>query len=108
MQWRQDARRIGVFDGDRTAATGAGPTGLIVLAHSPVTDVSGRADFQEGAVRDGPAGNFVFAAGTIEWSWGLWRGADDRVRKITENVFRRAGLAPTSDQVPPSSSFGGP
>jgi hypothetical protein len=98
------------YETDRTADNGATPPGTLVLAHSPVTDVSGRAEFQEAAVRDGPAGNFVFAAGTIEWSWGLWRSADNRVRQITENVFRRAGLMPVSDQVPaaPSSSTGAP
>ncbi len=98
------------YETDRTAENGSSPAGLTVLAHSPVTDVSGRADFQEAAVRDGPAGNFVFAAGTIEWSWGLWRTADARVQKVTENVFRRAGLPPASDQqpAPPSSSRAAP
>ncbi len=91
------------YETDRTADNGHTPAGTVVLSHSPVTEVSGRADVQEGAVRDGPGGSFVFAAGTIEWSWGLWRNADERVRKITENVFRKAGLAPVTDQVPAAS-----
>jgi hypothetical protein len=59
-------------------------------------DVRGRSDVQEGAVRDLPGGTFVFAAGTIEWSWGLAKGgvADARVQRVTENVFLRAGLVP--------------
>ncbi len=97
------------YETDRTAPTGSSPAGLVVLAHSPVTDVSGRADFQEAAVRDGPAGSFVFAAGTIEWSWGLRRNADPRVQQITGNVLRRAGLAPVSDQgATPGGSPGPP
>ncbi len=88
------------YETDRTVPNGATPPGTVVLAHSPVVDVNGRADFHEATVRDGPDGAFVFAAGTIEWSWGLWRSADPRVRKITENVFRRAGLDPVSDTVP--------
>lgn len=97
------------YETNATVDNGATPPGTVVLARSPVVDVSGRTDVQEATVRDGPAGAFVFAAGTIEWSWGLWRSADERVRKITENVFRRAGLDPVSDHVPaPPSSPTGP
>jgi hypothetical protein len=82
---------------DRTVDNGATPAGTVVLARSPVVDVDGRAEWHEAVVRDGPGGSFVFAAGTIEWPWGLWRSADARVRRITENVFRRAGLTPATD-----------
>lgn len=82
------------YETDRVVDNGATPPGVLVLAHSPVTDVSGRKDFQEAVVRDAPSGAFVFAAGTIEWSWGLTRAADPRVQRITENVLRRAGLVP--------------
>lgn len=96
----------GVSEGDGIAgivgyetdrADSGTPPGTLILAHSPVTDVSGRGDFQEAAVREVPGGAFVFAAGTIEWSWGLSKPgtADGRVQRITENVFRRAGLTPT-------------
>ncbi len=91
------------YETDRTVDNGATPSGTVVLAHSPVVRVSGTPDFQEATVREGPNGSFVFAAGTIEWSWGLWRNADARVRRITENVFRRAGLVPATDQVPPAT-----
>lgn len=84
------------YETDRTDA--ATPPGTVVLASSPVTDHTGRSDLQQGAVRDLPNGTFVFAAGTIEWSWGLSRPglADARVQRITENVFRRAGVEPAS------------
>ncbi|HVW27172.1 MAG TPA: N,N-dimethylformamidase beta subunit family domain-containing protein [Polyangiaceae bacterium] len=55
------------------------------------------------------ATSFVFAAGTIEWSWALGKPGyeDDRVKRITENVLARAGFAPNaptivSPQRPPS------
>jgi hypothetical protein len=83
------------YETDRTDA--ATPPETLVLAHSPVVDVFGRSDVQEAAVRD-VGGAFVFGAGTIEWSWGLAKPgvADARVQRITENVFRRAGLDPAN------------
>jgi hypothetical protein len=82
------------YETDRTDAHT--PAGAVVLARSPVTDVNGRGDVHEAVVRDLPGGGFVFAAGTIEWSWGLSKPgvADARVQRFTENVLRRAGLAP--------------
>ena len=82
------------YETDWTDATT--PAGTLVLAHSPVVDVNGRSDVQEATVREVSNGAFVFAAGTIEWSWGLSKPsvADARVQRITENVFRRAGLVP--------------
>ncbi len=82
------------YETDRTDL--ATPPGTVILSSSPVVDVMGRADLQQGAVRDVASGAFVFAAGTIEWSWGLSKPgvADARVQRITENVFRRAGLDP--------------
>jgi hypothetical protein len=82
------------YETDRT--DGSMPNGTVVLSNSPVTDVFGHADVQQGAIRDLPGGAFVFAAGTIEWSWGLSKQgvADPRVQRVTENVFRRASLAP--------------
>jgi hypothetical protein len=90
------------YETDRTVNNASWPTppGTETISHSPVVDVSGRAEFQEGAVRDTPAGGFVFAAGTIQWSWGLARNgiADARVQRITENVLRRAGVEPATAQ----------
>ncbi len=82
------------YETDRT--DGSMPNGTVVLSNSPVTDVFGHADVQQGAIRDLPGGAFVFAAGTIEWSWGLSKQgvADRRVQRVTENVFSRASLAP--------------
>jgi NHL repeat len=88
------------YETDRTVSNGATPEGTQVVARSPVVDVSGRPDWEEATVRATPAGGFVFAAGTIEWAWGLTnpRHADPRVRRIAENLFRRAGLEPATPE----------
>jgi hypothetical protein len=94
------------YETDRTVDNGAAPEGTGVVARSPVVDVSGRPDRQEATLRATPAGGFFFAAGTIEWAWGLNhpRHADPRVRRITENLFRRAGLEPASPEVSTASA----
>jgi hypothetical protein len=70
------------------------PPGTVAVSSSPIVDVNRGPDTQEGAVRDTGAGGFVFAAGTIEWPWGLSRDgvADGRVQRMTDNVLRRAGV----------------
>lgn len=85
-------------ESDRTVDNGQTPPGTVTLSRSPVTDVTGRSDSQEAAVHDDPSGAFVFAAGTMQWSWGLSREGyvDARVQRMTENVFRRAGLEPSA------------
>jgi hypothetical protein len=84
------------YETDRTFANGRTPPGTEVVARSPVVDIGGRPDWHEATVRATPAGAFVFASGTIEWAWGLSHPAhaDPRVQRITENVLRRAGVAP--------------
>jgi hypothetical protein len=84
------------YETDRVVDDALTPPGLTVLAESPVIRHDGAPDLQQAVVRDVPGGAFVFAAGTIEWSWGLSRPgvADPRVQRITENVLRRAGLVP--------------
>jgi hypothetical protein len=75
------------------------PAGTVRLSHSPVADmVTGRQDAQEAAIREPRPGQFVFAAGTIEFVWGLARDgvADRRVQRMADNVFQRAGLDPAS------------
>jgi hypothetical protein len=76
------------------------PDGTVVVARSPVMDVVRGAELQEAAVHPVPGGGFVFAAGTIQFVWGLARDgvADRRVQRMTENVLRRAGLEPANPQ----------
>jgi hypothetical protein len=62
-----------------------------ILSRSPFFDVNGRPDHAESAIYQAPSGAWVFAAGTISWSWGLddydTGGADARMQKLTENVL---------------------
>lgn len=84
------------YEADRVFDNGGTPDGLVVLAHSPIVTYRSGSDLQQAATYDTEHGTFVFAAGTIEWSWGLsYPGiADERVQHVTENVFRRAGVLP--------------
>jgi len=70
------------------------PTGnQVLLSHSPYTDVnSGQPDYANSSVYQAPSGAWVFAAGTIEWSWGLDNGlghnvADARIQQTTTNIL---------------------
>jgi sugar lactone lactonase YvrE len=90
------------YETDRRFDNGRTPPGTEVLARSPVVDVNGRPDWHEATIRATPPGGFVFAAGTIEWAWGLAHPehADRRVQRVTENVLRRAGLVPETPEPP--------
>ncbi len=90
------------YETDRRVGNGAAPPGIEVVARSPVLEVTGRPDWHEAAIRTTPAGGFVFASGTMEWSWGLTHPAyaDPRVGRMTENLFRRAGLEPGTPPPP--------
>jgi hypothetical protein len=88
------------YESDRTVENGRTPPGTQVVARSPVIDATGRPDWHEATVRTADSGAFVFAAGGIHWAWGLShpRHADARVRRMTENLFVRAGIVPTSPE----------
>lgn len=75
---------------------GDSPPGLVRLAHSPVTRADGRSDFSDMTIYRAASGAFVFATGTIQWSWGLddfnaeSRGASRvsaAAQQITRNVL---------------------
>jgi hypothetical protein len=74
------------------------PEGTEVVARSPVVDVVRGPETHEAAVHPVSGGGFVFAAGTIQFVWGLAKDgvADPRVQRMTENVLRRAGLEPAN------------
>ncbi len=83
------------YEADRAFDNGRAPTGLTLLSRSPILTYRHTPDWHNAATYDAPSGAFVFAAATIQWSWGLsGEGmADARVQRITKNVFTRAGLA---------------
>lgn len=87
------------YEADRTFDNGRTPPGTIELADSPIVTYRSASDGHNAATYDTDVGTFVFAAGTIQWSWGLSKPgvADLRVQQMTENVFRRADVLPTLD-----------
>src|SRR5205823_5007832 len=62
-----------------------------LLSHSPVVDWSGASDYANSSIYQAPSGAWVFAAGTIGWSWGLTRAgaADVRIQRTSANVLNR-------------------
>ncbi|MCU1311855.1 MAG: hypothetical protein JWO20_2980 [Candidatus Angelobacter sp.] len=90
---------------------GHAPAGTTVLAHSPF-DSGGQSGFSDMTVYTAPAGNIVFAAGSIQWSWGL----DDfnvpdvhplRVLPAAQQITRNV-LARLIGNLPPVANSGGP
>ena len=84
------------------------PPGLEVLGRSPIRLRDGRAASSEATLYRAPSGAFVFAAGTIQWSWGLddWgapalrpSAANADVRRITANLLRAFGRAPEPSRI---------
>ncbi|HZR97380.1 MAG TPA: N,N-dimethylformamidase beta subunit family domain-containing protein [Chloroflexota bacterium] len=91
---------------DRAVQDAATPPGLVVLSASPVTDVQGQPSVANSAYYR--QGGMVFAAGTVNWAWGLddWRQpglVDPRIQRVTANILEafRQGRPPAS---PPASA----
>jgi hypothetical protein len=96
------------YEFDRVYDNGSTPPNLVVLARSPVIRHDGTAGTHNASIYTAPSGAWVFAAGTIEWSWGLSGGpeirkvADATVQRVTANLFDKAGLPASS----PGATFG--
>ncbi|MHB1846428.1 MAG: N,N-dimethylformamidase beta subunit family domain-containing protein [Deltaproteobacteria bacterium] len=89
---------IAGYETDEITDNGEAPPGLVDLAHSPVIDHTGTPDFHDATLYAAPSGATVFAAGAIDWSFGLAAQgfADARMQRISANVLEHAGLVPTS------------
>lgn len=92
------------YEADR--AFGSAPPGTTILAESPYT-FEGRPHLAHMAIYTLPNGATVFAAGTIQWSWGLddfnvpnlrKSSLNPNVQQITRNVLARfrQGVSPHS------------
>jgi len=98
------------YEFDRVFDNGRTPSDLVILARSPVVGFDGVAGMHNATIYSAPSGAWVFAAGTIEWSWGLAGGlaernlADKAVQRMTANLFDRARLPASS----PGATFGAP
>jgi hypothetical protein len=86
--------RLVGYEADRYMSEFPGPssTNRTLLSRSPFTDFSGRTDYANSSIYRAPSGAWVFAAGTIVWSWGLDNlgrrtQADARIQRTTANVL---------------------
>ena len=101
------------------------PAGLQQVAHSnvPNVDNGGNAAFSDATLYTAPSGAIVFAAGTIQWSWGLDPGynsggcgcnpgyVDPKAQQVTANILNMfinttATPAPAVSLNPSSLAFG--
>lgn len=98
------------------ATPSAVPGTYTLLSTSPYAAVGGGTDYAQSSVYEAASGAWVFAAGSIEWSWGLYNYnhnnyADPRIQQITANVLNQFSsppqpppAAPTNLSANPSSS----
>jgi hypothetical protein len=84
------------------------------LSHSAFINSDGAPDYQESRIYQAPSGAWVFAAGTIQWSWGLFNDdvqhrADSRIQGMTANFLSRisagAQAAPARSPAASTVSF---
>ena len=84
------------------------PRGLEVLGRSGVRLRDGRTGTSEATLYRASSGAFVFAAGTVQWSWGLddWGApalrpalAHPDVRRVTANLMQAFGRAPAPSPI---------
>jgi hypothetical protein len=94
------------------------PAGIIQIAHSPYI-LDGQTFAGDSAVYQAGSGAWVFAAGSIQWSWGLndispWGPAsflvDAGTQQITRNVLNQfiSGTLGTPTPVPSATPTPGP
>jgi hypothetical protein len=76
------------YEYDRVWNNGFSPPGLTVLSQSPVVCCGGTNSYANSTIYTAPSGARVFAAGTIQWSWGL--------ANIQSNTYANAGIQQTT------------
>jgi hypothetical protein len=106
----------GLLGSEVDAIFPGGPPTLRRLAHSPFVDGGDhRRKFADMTIYSAPSGAIVFAAGSMQWAWGLdgynapiWhaRRVNDAAQRIMRNVLDRM-LATSTRPVPPSSGARG-
>ncbi len=86
------------YEYDKVFNNGASPAGLTILGNSPVVGVSDEdsaavgGSFSNATLYTASSGARVFAAGTIEWSWGLANiqsntSANAGIQRATANIL---------------------
>jgi hypothetical protein len=109
------SRLPGLLGYEVDAITQFSPPNIVRLGHSPFNDVNtGTVGYSDMTIYDAPSGAHVFAAGTMQWPWGLdsWNEGVDKVhpgvQQMTRNLLRRfAGANADRDcfaQISPSAA----
>lgn len=88
-----------------------------LLSWSPFINQNGSPDYSNSSIYQAPSGAWVFASGTLSWSWGLdpWDNivGNPRIRQMTANILSAFVLgAPIAQSLsitgPPSANAGTP
>lgn len=80
------------YEYDKVWSNGFSPPGLTILSNSPVHGCCGGfSSFANSTIYTAPSGARVFAAGTIQWSWGL--------ANVQGNTFANAGIQQTTENI---------
>jgi Abnormal spindle-like microcephaly-assoc'd, ASPM-SPD-2-Hydin len=72
------------YEYDKVFNNGASPAGLTILGNSPVVGDAAGNSFSNATLYTASSGARVFAAGTIQWSWGL--------ANVQSNTYANAGI----------------
>ncbi len=105
-----DALR-GLLGYEVDAMAGDGPATITRLGHSPFADqgAAGKTRYADMTIYTAASGALVFAAGSIQWSWGLdgynapaWHTnrVSEAAQRITNNVLDRMLQTPTAPRPP--------
>ena len=101
------------YEYDKVFSNGLTPAGLTVLGNSPLVGANNENSDANATLYYAPSGARVFAAGTIEWSWGLAdiqsnTYANSGIQTMTANILNNfiQGTGPTVALSPTSVNFG--
>lgn len=97
------------YEWDHVFDNGHGPPGLEVIGASPAFGVYGSAVPSHMTLYEPTADSFVFAAGTIDFTWGEGRPGyvNGHAEEIVNNLLSRAGVPPADSPAPDTVDVGG-
>ena len=93
------------YEMDRVFDQYPGPqaTSFTLLSHSPYTDYRGVAEYANSSIYQAPSGAWVFASGTMSWSYaldGFWHVIPDaRIQRTTANLLNAFLYGPPADHL---------
>jgi titin len=89
------------YEYDHYFADAQTPANITVLSNSPVTnEETGQPDTANSTIYTAPSGAQVFAAGTIQWGWGLDNFGGNGIvntglQRVTDNILSRFATGPS-------------